>query len=132
MIESKSFSALSGIAVALGAIHSASELRAACLQPRSRCPGRSKRRLCWPGAAGCQPLTRPRLPGCPSPPWAVRAVGLLLVACGAKSLGYLRLYAFVIGLVSLAEVSASALFIAPQTQQRIIDAINPPADIRSL
>jgi hypothetical protein len=58
------------------------------------------------------------------------AMGLLLTCCGARSTFYLRLYSLVIGLIELAQIVIAALFLVPDTQQKIISAINPPADLQ--
>ena len=58
-------------------------------------------------------------------------MGLALTCCGHNSLFFLRLYALVVGLLELGQVSAAVLFILPETQDRIINAIDPPANVRS-
>lgn len=59
------------------------------------------------------------------------SLGLLLSSCGYSSLFYLRLYAFIVGLLELAQICIAILFLVPSTQQRIIDTINPPADLKT-
>jgi hypothetical protein len=57
------------------------------------------------------------------------AMGLLLVCCGTRSVFYLRLYAMVIGLLELAQITIAALFLTPDTQQKIITTLDLPADV---
>jgi hypothetical protein len=63
---------------------------------------------------------------------AIDAVlGVSMLCCGSASLFYLRLYGLVLGLVELAQVAVAVMFILPQTQGRIIETINPPAELRA-
>lgn len=59
------------------------------------------------------------------------ALGLLLLSCGYSSLFYLRFYAFILGLIELGQIAVAAMFLTPSTRDKLIDAINPPADVRS-
>ncbi len=58
------------------------------------------------------------------------SLALILVTCGWQRVFYLRLYAFIIGLLELAQVAVAVLFLMPKTQQNIIDTINPDADLK--
>lgn len=58
------------------------------------------------------------------------ALGLLIVTCGYRYLFALRLYAMLVGLLEVAQIAVAALFLIEDTQQTIIDKMNPPADIR--
>ena len=57
-------------------------------------------------------------------------MGLLVTCCGTRSTFYLRLYSLVIGLIELAQICIAALFLVPETQQKIISAISPPPDLQ--
>lgn len=57
-------------------------------------------------------------------------LALLLVTCGTNSVFFLRLYAFVIGLLELGQIAVAILFLVPSTQASVINAISPPADLR--
>jgi hypothetical protein len=52
-----------------------------------------------------------------------------MVVCYKRQF-WLKLYVLVIGLIEIAQIVLASLFMVPAEQQDIIDAIDPPADLR--